>query len=158
MAQQYSWPGPVPPWGRKGTVRLIRCAQCKGPLYRTMGKGQPRQEDHEQGCEAYIKAMRVMRYVEELNRAASQQEQGAWRSSRRRRRYLQVGAKEMLVAACQPDPAAAITALGKLYQADGQKRGKSAKVTELTEMAEMLMRACRQLALGQAPAPVARRM
>jgi hypothetical protein len=154
MTQQYSWPAPVPPWGRKGTVKLIRCARCKGPLYRTTGRGQPRQEDHEQGCEAYITAMRVMRYVEELKRAASQPDQGAWRSTRRRRKYLRTGAKEMSVAACQPDPAAAITALGDLYQAECQKRGTSAKVTELTEMAEMLMRACRQLARGQHPAPI----
>jgi hypothetical protein len=156
MTQQYSWPAPVPPWGRKGTVRFVRCVQCKGSLYRTMGKGQPRQEDHEQGCEAYIKAMRVMRYVEELKRAAAQPDQGGWNSSRRRRKYLRTAAKEMSVAACQGDPAAAMTALGELYQAECQKPARSAKVTERTVMAEMLMRACRQLALGHHPAPIIR--
>jgi hypothetical protein len=153
MTQHYSWPAPVPPWGRKGTITLIRCAQCKGPLYRTLGKGQPRQEDHEQGCEAYIKAMRIMRYVDELKRAAAPPDQRT-RGSRRRRKYLRTGAKELSVAACQSDPAAAITALGDLYQAECQKRGKSARVTEQAGTAEMLMRACRQLALGQHPAPI----
>jgi hypothetical protein len=154
MTQHYSWPAPVPPWGRKGTITLIRCARCKGPLYRTLGKGQPRQEDHEQGCEAYIKAMRIMRYVDELKRAAAQPGRRT-RDTRRRRKYLQTGAKEMSVTACQSDPEAAITALGDLYQAECQKPAKSAKVTERTELAEMLMRACRQLARGQHPAPIA---
>jgi hypothetical protein len=154
MTQQYSWPAPVPPWGRRGTITLIRCARCKGPLYHTMGKGQPRQEDHEQGCEAYVKAMRIVRYVDELKRAAALPDQGAWPSTRRRRKYLRTGAKEMSAAACQSDPEAAITALGDIYEAECHKRGKSAKVTELTEMAEILMRACRRLARGQQPAPI----
>ena len=69
---QYSWPGPVPPGGRQGTIRLIRCARCGGPLYHTKTKGQPRQEDHEQGCEAFISAIQVMRYVDELKGSASE--------------------------------------------------------------------------------------
>jgi hypothetical protein len=53
---QYSWPGPVPPGKRQGTIRLIRCARCGGPLYHTKTKGQPRQEDHERGCEGVLYA------------------------------------------------------------------------------------------------------
>jgi hypothetical protein len=154
MTQQYSWPGPVPPWGRKGTVTFIRCAQCRGSLFHTKLKNQPRQEDHEQGCVAYITAIRVMQYVDELNRAVSQPDQGAWRSTRRRRKYLRENAKKLSEAACEGDPAAKITALGDGYQAECEKRAMSAKVAEITEMAEMLMRACRQLALGRHPAPV----
>jgi hypothetical protein len=149
----YSWPRPVPPGGRRGTVRLIRCARCRGPLYHTMAKGQPRQEDHEQGCEAFIKAIRVMRYVDELKRSASEPA-GTWRSTRRRRKYLQKGAKKLSVAACERDPVAAISALGDSYQAECQAIGKRVKVAEQTEMAEALMRACRQLALGRDPGPI----
>ena len=146
---QYSWPGPVPPGGRQATIRLIRCAACGRPLYHTKARGQPQQEDHEQGCEAFIRAIRVMRYVDELKRSAS--ESGVvWRHIWRRR-YLQENAKKLSVAACESDPAAAIGALGDLYQAEYQTPGKRVK---LPEMAEMLMRACRQLALGQDPAPI----
>lgn len=130
---------------------MIRCVRCEGPLYHTKTKGQPRQEDHEQGCEAFIRAVRVMRYVDELNRAASEANQGSWRSARRRRRYLRENAKKLSVAACESDPMAAISALGDRYQAECDTHGRRA---EMTEMAEMLMRACRQLALGQHPAPI----
>lgn len=153
MTQQYSWPAPVPPWGRKGTVKFIRCVECNGSLYRTMGQGQPRQEDHQQGCEAYIKAMRIMRYVDELKRAASRADQGGWGSTRQGRKYLRTAAKEVSVTACQSDPVAAITALGDLYEAEAQRRGNSVNATKL---AEMLTRACRQLARGQHPAPIVR--
>jgi hypothetical protein len=150
MTQQYSWPGPLPP-GRRGTIRLIRCVQCKGALHHTKAKGRPRQEDHEQGCEAFIRAIRIMQYTDELNRAASGSAQGGWLSGRRRRKYLRENAKLLTVTACEPDPAAAVSALGDLYQAECQARGQPADTTQLTEM---LMRACRQLARGQAPAPV----
>jgi len=150
----YSWPAPIPPGGKRGTIRLIRCVKCEGPLYHTKAKGQPRQEDHEQGCVAFITAIRVMRYVDELKRAASEPNQSTWLSTRRRRKYLRESAKKLSVAACESDPVTAISALGDLYQAECQARPESAKGTELTEMAEMLMRACRRLARGQHPAPV----
>jgi hypothetical protein len=152
---QYSWPGPVPPGGRRGTIRLIRCARCAGPLYYTKSKGQPRQEDHEQGCEAIITATRVMRYIDELKRSASESAVVWGRSWRRR--YLRENAKKLSVAACESDPVAAISALGDLYQAECQTPGKRVKLAERTEMAETLMRACRQLALGQDPPPITSR-
>jgi hypothetical protein len=150
---QYSWPGPVPPGARRGTIRLIRCARCEEPLYHTKAKGQPRQEDHEQGCEAFIMAIRAMRYVDELKRSASESP-AAWGRNRRRRRYLRENAKKLSVAACASDPAAALGALGDLCQAECQAPGQRVRVLEKTEMAEMLMRACRQLALGKDPAPI----
>jgi len=153
---QYSWPGPVPPGGRQGTIRLIRCARCEGPLYHTKAKGQPRQEDHKQGCEAFITAIQVTRYVDELKRSASESAV-AWGRSWRRR-YLRENAKKLSVAACESDPAAAISALGHSYQAQCSTSSKRGKAAEQTEMAKMLMQACRQLALGQNPAPIARPM
>ena len=148
---QYSWPGPVPPGRRRGTITLIRCARCKGPLYRTKLKGQPRQEDHEQGCQAFIRAIRVVRYADELKRAASEPNQGGWRSNRRWRKYLLENSKKLSVAACEPDPVAAVRDLSDQYQAECQASGMPA---DTTRMAEMLMRACRRLALGEAPAPI----
>jgi len=133
---------------------LIRCAKCEGPLYRTKLKMQPRQEDHEQGCEAFIRAIRVMRYSDEVKRAASEPDQTGWLSNRRRRKYLLENAKRLSAAACESDPAAAIRELGDQYQAECQSRGTSPQTTEL---AEMLMRACRRLAAGQAPAPIVSR-
>jgi hypothetical protein len=149
---QYSWPAPVPPGGRTETIRLIRCARCGGPLHHTKSKGQPRQEDHEQGCEAFIRAIRVMRYVDELKRSASESAV-AWGRTWRRR-YLRENAKKLSVAACEGDPVAAISALGDLYKAECQTRGKRVTSSEKTEMAEKLMLACQQLALGQDPAPI----
>jgi hypothetical protein len=148
---EYSWPGPVPPGKRRGTITLIRCARCNGPLYRTKLKGQPRQEDHEQGCEAFIRAIRVVRYADELKHAASEPKQGGWRTKRRWRKYLLESAKRLSVAACEPDPVAAVRDLSYQYQAECQARGIPAHTTP---MAEMLMRACRRLALGEAPAPI----
>jgi len=150
---QYSWPGPIPPGGRRGTIRLIRCARCGGPLYHTKAKGQPRQEDHEQGCEAFIRAIRVMRYVDELKQSAS----GSavpWGRTWRRRRYLRENARELSTAACTSDPVAALRALGDRCQAECQTPGQRAKSPDKTEVAETLMRACRQLALGKDPAPI----
>ena len=152
---QYSWPGPVPPGGRRGTFRLIRCARCGGSLYHTKAKGQPQEEDHEQGCEAFIRAIRVMRYVDELKRSAS--ESGVVWGHIWRRRYLQENAKKLSAAACESDPAAAIGALSDLYQAECQTPGNRVKLFEKTEMAETLMRACRQLAAGKDPAPITSR-
>jgi hypothetical protein len=149
---QYSWPGPVPPGGRRGTFRLIRCARCGGPLYHTKTKGQPRQEDHELGCEAFIRAIRVMRYVDELKRSASESAVVWGRTWRRR--YLRENAKKLSVAACESDPVAAVSALGDLYQAECQTRRNGVKSSDKADMAETLMRACRQLALGQDPAPI----
>jgi hypothetical protein len=148
---QYSWPGPLPPGGRRGTITLIRCAQCNEPLYQTKLKGQPRQEDHEQGCQAFIRAIRVVRYADELKRAASEPNQGGRRSNRRWRKYLLESAKKLSVAACGPDPVAAVRDLSDKYQAECQAPGTRA---DTTQMAEMLMRACRRLALGEAPAPI----
>lgn len=148
---QYSWPAPVPPERRAATIRLIRCVRCGGPLRHTKTKGQPRQEDHDLGCEAFIRAIRVMRYVDELKRSAS--ESAVARGRAWRRRYLRANAKKMSVAACESDPVAAISALGDVYEAECQARGKRA-TPQKTEMAEMLMLACQQLALGQDPAPI----
>ena len=89
-----------------------------------------------------------MRYVDELNRAAS--ESGVVRG-RTRRRYLRESAKKLTVAACESDPVAAISALRDVYQAEGQTRGK---LSDQRVMAETLMRACQQLVLGRDPAPI----
>lgn len=147
---QDSWPRPLPP-GQRGTITLLCCAQCKGRLYYTKLKGQPRQEDHEQGCQAFITAIRVARYAGELKHAASEPNQGDWRRNRRWRKYLRQNAKKLTVAACESDPTAAVRNLSNQYQAECQAPGMPA---DTTLMAEMLMRACGQLALGEAPAPV----
>src|SRR5215470_5847584 len=131
---QYSWPGPVPPGGRQGTIRLIRCAGCGRPLYHTKTKGQPRQEDHERGCEVFITAMRVMRYVDEPERSASESA-APWGRGRRRRRYLRGNAKKLSLAACASDPVAALRTLGDLYQAECKTPGKRVKMLEKAEMA-----------------------
>ena len=149
---QYSWPGPLPPSQRGRTIRLIRCARCQGPLYQTKLKGRPRQEDHEQGCEAFITAIRVERYADELKRAASEPSHPGWRGNRRCRKYLLENVKRLSVAACEPDPAAAVQALGDQYLVEGQARDMPA---DTTRVAEMLMRACKLLAAGQAPPPIA---
>src|SRR5215469_6084150 len=144
---QYSWPAPVPPGGRPGTIRLIRCARCDKPLYHTKAKGQPRQEDHQQGCEAFIRAIQVMRYVDEVKRSASESAVawgGTWR-----RRYLRASAQKLSAAACASDPVAAISVLRDLYQAECKTRGNRAKSSEKTDLAKALMRACHQLVLGQ---------
>jgi hypothetical protein len=148
---QPSWPKPVPPGGRQGTISLICCARCKGRLYWTKLKGEPRQEDHEQGCEAFIRAIRVAQYVDELKRAAAGRQQGGWRSNRRRRKYLLQNAKKLSVVTCASDPAAAVRVLGDQYQAECQAHKTPA---DTTRMAEMLMKACLRLAVGEAPAPI----
>jgi len=95
-----------------------------------------------------------MRYVDELKRSASESA-GTWTRTRRWRSYVRESAKRLSVAACEGDPVAAISALGDSYQAECETRGKRVKTPEQTEMAEMLMRACRQLALGRDPEPIA---
>jgi hypothetical protein len=159
LTMTYSWPGPMPPRRRPGirTLVLIRCASCGGPLQHTKGKGLPRQEDHEQGCEAFIRAMRIMRYVDEVNRSASEPA-GTWRRTRRRRKFLRESAKKLSVAACESNPVAALGTLGAFYQAECQSGRKRAKTRDETEMAETLMRACQQLARGEDPAPITRRL
>jgi hypothetical protein len=97
--------------------------------------------------------MQVMRYVDELDRSASQSA-ALWGRGRRRRKHLRENAKRLSTAACTSDPAAALKTLGDLYQAESQTSGKRVKPPEETEMAEMLMRACGQLALGKDPAPI----
>jgi hypothetical protein len=96
-----------------------------------------------------------MRYVDELKRSAS--ESAAVWGLNWRRRYLRENAKKLCAAACESDPVAAISALGDRYQAECQTPGNRAKLSEKTEMAETLMLACRQLALGQDPAPITSR-
>jgi hypothetical protein len=90
-----------------------------------------------------------MRYVDELNRSASESGEGWGRTWRRW--YLRENAKKLSAAACESDPIAAISALSDVYQAECQARGK---LSEKREMAETLMRACQQLVLGRDPAPI----
>lgn len=151
MTVQDSWPRPVPPGARSGTITLICCVRCKGRLYWTTLKGEPRQEDHEQGCEEFMRAIRVTRYADELKRAASDPDQGGWRSNRRWRKYLLENAKHLSTAARQGDPVAALRQLSDRYQAICQAPRSAA---DTTRMAEMLMKACQRLALGEPPAPV----
>jgi len=94
-----------------------------------------------------------MRYVDELKRSASESA-APWGRGRRRRKYLRENAKKLSVTACTSDPVAALGALGDLYEAEYQTLGQRVKKPEKAEMAEMLMRACRQLALGKDPAPI----
>jgi hypothetical protein len=146
-----SWPGPVPAWAPQGTITLICCARCQGRLYWTKMKGQPRQEDHEQGCEEFTTAVRMTRYADQLKRAASEPNQGGWRSNRRWRKYLLENAKHLSTAACQSDPVGALRLLSDRYQAICQAPRSAA---DTTRMAEMLMKACQRLAVGESPAPV----
>ena len=90
-----------------------------------------------------------MRYVDELNRSASESGVGWGRTWRRR--YLRANAKKLSVAACESNPVAAIRDLRDVYQAEGQTRGK---LSDQRDLAETLMRACQQLVLGRDPAPI----
>jgi hypothetical protein len=95
--------------------------------------------------------MRIMRYVDELKRSASESA-GAWGATRWRWKYLRENAKKLTVAACESDPVSAVSALGGRYEAECQTGGKRVGRAEKMQMAETLMLACRQLALGQDPA------
>lgn len=97
--------------------------------------------------------MRIMRYVDELKQSASESA-AAWGATRWRRKYLRENAKKLTVAACDSDPVSAISALGVRYEAECQTGGKRVDGAQKTKMAETLMLACRQLALGQDPAPL----
>jgi hypothetical protein len=88
-----------------------------------------------------------MRYVDELKQSASGSAAPWVRNWRRR--YLRENAKKLSEAACASDPVAALTALGDLFQAECQTPGLRVKPPEKTEMAEMLMQACRRLALDR---------
>jgi hypothetical protein len=90
-----------------------------------------------------------MRYVDELNRSASEAGVGWGRTWRRR--YLRENAKKLSAAACASDPIAAISALRDVYQAECQTRDK---LSEKRDLAETLMRACQQMVLGRDPAPI----
>jgi hypothetical protein len=95
----------------------------------------------------------MMRYVDELKRSASGSA-GAWGATRWRRKCLRENAKELTVAACDSDPVSAISALDVRYEAECQTGGKRVHGAEKLKMAETLMLACRQLALGQDPEPL----
>lgn len=95
-----------------------------------------------------------MQYADELKRSASESAVPGDRTWRRRK-YLRENAKKLSVVACESDPVAALIALGDLCQAECETPGQRVKLTEKTEMAETLMRACRQLALGKDPASTA---
>ena len=97
--------------------------------------------------------MRIMRYVDELKRSASESA-GSWGAARWWRKNLRENAKKLTVAACDSDPVSAISALGARYEAECQTGGKRVDGAEKMKMAETLMLACRQLALGQDPAPL----
>ena len=94
-----------------------------------------------------------MRYVDELKRSASESA-GAWGATRWRRKYLRASARKLTVAACESDPASAVSALGDRYEAECQTGGKRGGEAEKMKMAEAMMLACRQLALGQDPEPL----
>lgn len=131
---------------RYGLVDHGRCGWCGGALYRTEATGQPQQRDHEAGCKFFSRAVQVMRYVQELELAASDAKgRGA---SRRSQQYLQKSVKELSAAACVGDPIRAIEILADVYAAKYEKGVKPA------ETAEMLMKAGRALAEGKDPAPI----
>src|SRR5262249_28917870 len=97
--------------------------------------------------------MRIMRYVDELKRSASESA-APWGRGRRRRKYLRENVKKLSVTACTSDPVAALGALGDLYKAEYQTLGQRVKKPEKAEMAEMLIRACRQLGHGTYASPI----
>ena len=94
-----------------------------------------------------------MRYVDELKRCASASA-GTWSRTRRWRSYVRDGAKKLSLAACASDPDTALSDLGDSYEAESQIPAKRRKAREQAEMAEMMMHACRQLAVGQQPEPI----
>jgi hypothetical protein len=142
-------PPPGMSGGPSGPFR-DRCGRCGGALRRTELTGKPQEEDHFRGCQFLLRALLIAQYVGELEQAASEsQGQGAARGDRRRQRHLQKSAKELSAAACSGNPIVAIHKLADQYAAGYQRRAKPA------ETAEMLMQACRALAEGKGPAPIA---
>jgi hypothetical protein len=123
-----------------------RCVACGGALYRTQASGEPQQQDHEAGCKLFSRAVQLMRYVRELELAASDPK--GLGASRRWQKYLKKETKELSAAACVGDPIRAIRIFADKYAAECGKGTKSA------EVAEMLMKACQALAEGQDPAPI----
>jgi len=123
---------PPPPFGGN------RCLRCGGSLYATQAAGRPQRDDHEPHCDFFERAVQVMQYVHELERAAV----GIGG------RYMQKSVKELSAAACAADPVHAIATLVGKYAADAKKGIKQAKA------AEMLYQACKALAEGKDPAPI----
>jgi hypothetical protein len=115
-----------------------RCLYCGGSLYATQATGRPQPDDHEPHCDFFERAVQVMQYVQELERAAA----GSGG------RYVRKGIKELISAACAGDPVRAITTLARKYAADAKKGIKEAAA------AEMLNQACQALAQGKDPAPI----
>src|SRR5215813_6435621 len=115
-----------------------RCLRCGGSLYATQAAGRPQQNDHELHCDFYERAVQVMQYAQELERASA--DSG--------RRYMRKSVKELSTAACAGDPVRAIVTLAGKYAADAKKGIKEA------EAAEMLNQACQALAQGKDPAPI----
>jgi hypothetical protein len=118
-------------------------------LYITEDTGRPDADDHQPGCECLERAVQVMRYAIELQRAASEPLRGASRADRRRQHYLQKSAKELSAAACADNPVLALNRLAKKYAGDSKSK------TIEAEAAEMVREACQALARGDAPALIA---
>lgn len=88
-----------------------------------------------------------MRFAEDLQQAAAElEDRAASRAERRRDQYLKKCAKELIDAACAPDPVEEVAKLGAKYTAEFEKGA------EYAEDAGMLSQACRALANGEYPA------
>jgi hypothetical protein len=118
------------------------CIGCGGDLRRTKAASRPVQADHQPGCEVFSRAVQVMRYAEELGRAASAG------GGLKQRRYLQGSVKDLSAAACADDVVLAVNRLAFRYENESQRGAKTGGT------AEMLMQACKALAQGQDPAPI----
>jgi hypothetical protein len=139
------------PGGPPSPFRSGRCACCGEALHGTKVAGRPQREDHELGCEFSDRAVQVMRYVDELERAASELAGRQASRSDRRRKYLQKSTKELTAAACADDPVLAIGRLADQYAAETKKGA------EPDDIAEILMHACQALAQGRHPATITKR-
>lgn len=98
--------------------------------------------DHVLPCEVFGRALQVMRYVEELRRAASA---GA---DRQQRRYLKKAAEDFSTAACADNVQYQVSRLAHNYE------GHWAPGAERDTTAGMLWQACTALAQGEDPAPI----
>jgi hypothetical protein len=142
-------PPPQPGGGPPGPFRSNRCVACGGELSGTQATGRPQRDDHLPNCTVFDRALQVMRYAEELRRAASGATgRSVFRADHRQQRYLQKKAKELSAAACADGPALAVGRLARQYEGEHGKGGKEAAI------AEILMQACMALAQGQDPAPI----